>query len=279
MKTWLVMLVAVVGCDSGKQTAPVPPPVNTPPVIAPKVVAVDAGDPPNACTLSVLVDSNGLSIATSDGGCHASTLDWTWLETELRAIKTAHGDCSNAEIAGQGVAYQDLVHGMDVLVKVGYVDVGLTDPNGLTLKPSRAVAPHCDVKPVEAKTPGSGLTLPLADGKTPLKLAPVIVVTKTDVMLDGKSVATIKKLEAGNDNQFMIKPLGDALKAMAAKTLKEMTPEQHQNCDGGKRGVTCPIGLAILQADEATPATVINLIVNTAKDAGYDNLLFAVKAK
>jgi biopolymer transport protein ExbD len=37
--------------------------------------------------------------------------------------------------------------------------------------------------------------------------------------------------------------------------------------------------LAILQADETTDVRLINKIVNTAKAAGFDNLLFAVKNK
>jgi len=41
----------------------------------------------------------------------------------------------------------------------------------------------------------------------------------------------------------------------------------------------CPDGLAILQADESTDARLINKIVVTAKAAGFDNLLFAVKNK
>ena len=44
-------------------------------------------------------------------------------------------------------------------------------------------------------------------------------------------------------------------------------------------GKYCPDGLAILQADEKTDARLINRIVNTAKAAGFDNLLFAVKNK
>jgi hypothetical protein len=35
--------------------------------------------------------------------------------------------------------------------------------------------------------------------------------------------------------------------------------------------------MLILQADESTPTKVINLVVETAKSAGYDNVLFAVK--
>ena len=44
-------------------------------------------------------------------------------------------------------------------------------------------------------------------------------------------------------------------------------------------GHICPDGLAILQADESTDVRLINKIVNTAKAAGFDNLLFAVKNK
>jgi len=46
-----------------------------------------------------------------------------------------------------------------------------------------------------------------------------------------------------------------------------------------KPGEVCPDGLAILQADEGTDARLINKIVNTAKAAGFDNLMFAVKNK
>jgi hypothetical protein len=41
----------------------------------------------------------------------------------------------------------------------------------------------------------------------------------------------------------------------------------------------CPEGLAILQADEGTDTRIINKVVLTAKAAGFDNLLFAVKNK
>jgi hypothetical protein len=46
-----------------------------------------------------------------------------------------------------------------------------------------------------------------------------------------------------------------------------------------KDGEICPDGLAILQADKETDVRVINKLVNTAKVAGFDNLLFAVKNK
>ena len=44
-------------------------------------------------------------------------------------------------------------------------------------------------------------------------------------------------------------------------------------------GKVCPDGLAILQADESTDVRLINKIVVTAKAAGFNNLLFAVKNK
>jgi biopolymer transport protein ExbD len=37
--------------------------------------------------------------------------------------------------------------------------------------------------------------------------------------------------------------------------------------------------LVILQADQDTPAALINRVVTTLKLAGYDNVMFAVKKK
>ena len=65
----------------------------------------------------------------------------------------------------------------------------------------------------------------------------------------------------------------------------EERPDLAKACDDAKNnirpqpGKICPDGLAILQADESTDARLINKIVNTAKAAGFDNLLFAVKNK
>jgi len=77
----------------------------------------------------------------------------------------------------------------------------------------------------------------------------------------------------------------------AAKQIREAVAYGRQakdllkSCEDAKQnirpapGKICPDGLAILQADESTDGQLINKIVNTAKAAGFDNLLFAVKNK
>ena len=69
--------------------------------------------------------------------------DWEKFETTLKEHKASafFSDRSDLEIAAEStsaspVQYQDIIHAMDVAVKVGFVDVGLTDPNGLAARPS-----------------------------------------------------------------------------------------------------------------------------------------------
>lgn len=78
--------------------------------------------------------------------------DWEKFETTLKEHKASafFADRSDIEIAGESsatpgatcdrasgcVSYQDIIRAMDVAVKVGFVDVGLTDPAGLAARPS-----------------------------------------------------------------------------------------------------------------------------------------------
>jgi biopolymer transport protein ExbD len=98
--------------------------------------------------LSVLVDADEIWVGVSrvndfqkiprtDAG-----YDWARLEATLKDHKaSAFFDHQTAiEIAadspvGRPVAYQSLIAAMDVAVKVGFVDVGLTDPQGLSARP------------------------------------------------------------------------------------------------------------------------------------------------
>jgi len=68
--------------------------------------------------------------------------DWEKFETTLKEHKASSffADRADLEIAAEStnaapVKYQDLVHAMDVAVKVGFVDVGLSDPAGLSARP------------------------------------------------------------------------------------------------------------------------------------------------
>lgn len=68
--------------------------------------------------------------------------DWDKFETTIKQHKASayFSDRQDLEIAAestqaQPVKYQDVIRAMDVAVKVGFNDVGLSDPNGLAARP------------------------------------------------------------------------------------------------------------------------------------------------
>ena len=103
-------------------------------------------DPPPQ--LSVLVESETLWIGVSRINEFTKIprteagYDWTAFETALRAQKASpyFVDSKAIQVAGNStagspVAYHDLVAAMDIAVRAGFVDVGITDPNGLAARP------------------------------------------------------------------------------------------------------------------------------------------------
>lgn len=135
-----------------------------------------------------------------------------------------------------------------------------------------------------------GLELPIAESHDTLQQAPVIIVTKSEITYQGQLVATTESVLRDDSPTFKIDALFERLDA-AAKKIKEdvglgrLPKDLAKACEDAKQnirpqaGKICPDGLAILQADESTDVRLINKIVNTAKAAGFDNLLFAVKNK
>ena len=136
-----------------------------------------------------------------------------------------------------------------------------------------------------------GLELPIAESRDTLQQAPVIIVTRSEITYQGQLVATTESVLRDDSPTFKIDALYERLDA-AAKKIKEdvglgrgMPKDLLKACEEAKQGLRpqpgkiCPDGLAILQADESTDVRLINKIVNTAKAAGFDNLLFAVKNK
>jgi biopolymer transport protein ExbD len=101
-------------------------------------------------TLSVLVQSDKIWVGLSrvnefqdipklSSGEH----DWDKFETTVKQHKTSafFADRADIEIAAEStlqspVKYQDVIHAMDVAVKVGFIDVGLSDPAGLAARPT-----------------------------------------------------------------------------------------------------------------------------------------------
>ena len=68
--------------------------------------------------------------------------DWDKFETTIKQHKTSafFADRADIEVAAEStlqspVKYQDVIHAMDLAVKVGFVDVGLSDPAGLSARP------------------------------------------------------------------------------------------------------------------------------------------------
>jgi biopolymer transport protein ExbD len=135
-----------------------------------------------------------------------------------------------------------------------------------------------------------GLDLPIAQSHETLQQAPVIIVTKSEITYQGQLVATVDSVLRDDSQTFKIYALLERLDAAAKKIREDVAMGRQakdllKSCEDAKQnirpaqGKICPDGLAILQADESTDARLINKIVNTAKAAGFDNLLFAVKNK
>jgi biopolymer transport protein ExbD len=135
-----------------------------------------------------------------------------------------------------------------------------------------------------------GLELPIAESRDTLQQAPVIVVTHEEISYEGQLVATVESVLRDDSPTFKIDALYERLEGSAKKIHEYVAREEHypkdlikacQEAKAGRMvaGKICPDGLAILQADQETDVRLVNKIVNTAKAAGFDNLLFAVKNK
>lgn len=99
--------------------------------------------------LSVLVDTDQIWIGVSRVNEFesipkvAGQYDWQKLEERLKAqkassffLETTHIEIAAQSTAASPVTYQNLVAAMDVAVKVGFADVGLTEPASLSARPT-----------------------------------------------------------------------------------------------------------------------------------------------
>lgn len=69
--------------------------------------------------------------------------DWAKLETTLKEHKASafFADKAELELAAEStpgniVDYQDVIQAMDIALKTGFIDVGLSDPQGLSARPT-----------------------------------------------------------------------------------------------------------------------------------------------
>jgi len=148
MREWsLVVMVAAVGCDAGQKaqvvqrrgsgsaaTTAVPAPVR-PVALTP----IEWRDP---CALSIFL-SDRYNIVQVDDHCHSAMITgsvvredpkMSWLEDQLKWVKTWHGGvCTRVEIATDTVSSADQDRLRAIAVRVGFVDVHLTELRKLAL--------------------------------------------------------------------------------------------------------------------------------------------------
>jgi biopolymer transport protein ExbD len=230
-------------------------------VVVPLFTTIARADAPKCPVAAARVVAHGVWLGVTGGArCFVPNkdgkVDEAVLGPGLAAISAARdASCDHAiEIAGDNaVAYQDIITTMDLAVKAGLTDVGLTDPPGLTVKLDDSAALESKARRCAAAPASSSVTMTTTD-RAVVADAPIVVVTGTDVSLDGTSVGDAKTLAKGKG----------AIPALA-KALKG-----HK---GGDKHT------AILEADKSSSVAVINRVVATSKQAGFDNLLFAVKNK
>jgi biopolymer transport protein ExbD len=192
--------------------------------------ATDIDVPADACEIVVHIGPDKLTWKGPDNlageaAIKGGVLDGGALEAGLAA---ARNKGCNASVSSDAAAtYQQIVHAMDVLVKVGITNIALDSGDDAPSK-----------------------TAPTSTISRDLKDMPVVVVSKTEILLNGKLVVAVKD-------------------ASRAELDAALAAEQKARPGHG----------IILQADAASNAATINAVVAAAKKAGFDNVLFAVKNK
>jgi biopolymer transport protein ExbD len=121
--------------------------------VTPKGRAFDGDPSPDPPMLSVLVSGDRIYVGATrvDGDAATRVIErgarppdavWAELDDDLRAIKrdyfAGRGDIQIAAESHEGhvVAYQDLVAVMDHAIRDGFPDIALTDPAGLSWRPT-----------------------------------------------------------------------------------------------------------------------------------------------
>jgi biopolymer transport protein ExbD len=109
----------------------------------------------------------------------------------------------------------------------------------------------------------SGATLPEAVNFTDMLEAPMVTVAKSEILLDGKEVGTIREVELAQ----RVHSIEDLSRALVAKreTWKQLHPQK-------------PFpGALVLQIDQDVPSIVVKSIFQTAAHAGYPAISFMVQ--
>jgi len=133
-----------------------------------------------------------------------------------------------------------------------------------------------------------GLALPNATNQDKLKRAPIIIVTRDTITLNGTGVGTqVDRLLADEGMEWKIVELYDRLRqektSFKMSGFDRLPPDEKDYCTNPrpnpKPEEICADGLLILQADRDTPAKVLNRVLKTAYAAEYPNVMFAVNRR
>lgn len=131
-----------------------------------------------------------------------------------------------------------------------------------------------------------GLKLPDASTQKGLRQAPIIVVSRDEIGIDGTQMGKVQDIEEDESMEWKIITLYDELRARKTRFKMEfdsLNDVERENCLNPKPDPKplemCLDGLIILQADKGTSAKVLNRILKTAYAAEFPNIMFAVNHK
>lgn len=116
-------------------------------------------------------------------------------------------------------------------------------------------------------TPFPGVTLPPSSSTASFKEAPVLVVTRTDVVVDGVSACATSDVE-GSD-RLKIAPVEAALTELRAHSERLAEKSANRKFEGK----------LIVQADETIPFHVLQKIMYTSQTVGFYDITLAVIQK
>jgi biopolymer transport protein TolR len=117
---------------------------------------------------------------------------------------------------------------------------------------------------VEVIQNSKGIEIPQSIAQTAPKQSVVVMITKSDLFVQGEFIASIKDIE--NEKTALVEPLRDALKRPLL-VGKEITEK-----DIAQREIT-------IMADKSLPYEVLKKVMNTCTDADYGKISLAVIQK
>ncbi|MCE9578622.1 MAG: hypothetical protein K8W52_36185 [Deltaproteobacteria bacterium] len=222
-----------------------------------------AGCDPDA-TVTVAITASGALI---DGGAGApralarcaGAIDGAALGAELRALRSQ--GCSDAVsiAATPSSTYADVVAVMDAAYGSGYTSVGVdtNPPAAARVAPVEAPSacpspPVASAAPSRAPLPAPGAASVAPSPRAPLSRAPIVVVSTRAISLDDVELATLASLPATGTIGALTTALGARPGAPGDGTL-------------------------IIMADRSAPAGAVARVLESARAAGFGNVMFAVK--